>query len=122
MTKRYTILYRVFSLLSFLLTVGPFCGYVIAGLCSGAIVEEKVGLISTVVIVGILTGIGLVRQIALRSKIWILLIGLYVCLGNIMTPLIIIACCQVVDELICAPLANYFKEEMRNHRAIDKRI
>lgn len=122
MTKRYTILYRVFSLLSFLLMFAPFCGYVIAGLCSDCLVVEKVGLLSTVLIVGILTAISLVNKIALRSRLWILLIGLYVCLGNIMTPLIIIACCQVVDELICTPLAKIFREKMVINRELDKRI
>lgn len=75
----------------------------------------------TVFIVLIMTVVTLVQKVALRSRLWVILIGMYICLDNILTPLIIIACCQIVDELIVNPLAKAYKNRYIINKQIDRR-
>lgn len=116
--KTWTI---VLTITSVLLNLGPALFYVIKGLISADLITEKVGLVTTVFIVLILTAISIVNKIALKSRLWILLIGLYVCLKSIMTPIIIIGVCQVVDELIVAPVARKTRQRYIINKEIDKR-
>lgn len=121
-TYRYKWLSITLSILSFLLYAGPFIIYVLLGLFSDALVVEKVSLVSTILIVGIMTVVASANKMVLRSRLWILLIGLYCCLDNIMTPLIIVAVCQVVDELIVSPLAKYCKNKTSINAELDRRL
>lgn len=122
MTKKYRFWATVLMVLSLLLTVGPFLGYTIAALAGGALVVEKVCLVSTLLIVAIMSLVALVNKTVMKSRLWILLIGLYLCIDNIMTPLLIIAGCQVVDELIVSPLAKIFSNKATIHGELDKRL
>lgn len=121
-TYRYKWLSITLSLLSFGLYAGPFIIYVLMGLFSDALVVEKVSLVSTIMIVGIMTVVAAANKIVLRSRLWILLIGLYCCLDNIMTPLIIVAVCQVIDELIVSPLAKHCKTKTSINAELDRRL
>lgn len=76
----------------------------------------------TVLIVVILTIVSIVNKVAIKSRLWIVLIGIYVCLNYIMTPLIIIAVCQVIDELIVSPLKSSFKTKLTINKQIDGRM
>ena len=122
MTEKYKRLALLFTCLSILLVVGPFLYYVITALVGTALVAEKVALASTLVIVGIMTVVSMANKTVMKSRLWILLIGLYVCLDNIMTPLIIVAVCQVLDELIAAPLAKYYRGKLTISKTMDERF
>lgn len=93
MTKTYRIWFWILAVLSFLLCVGPLAAYSVSALIAADLVIEKVALASTVFIVLIMSVVSWLNKIALRSRLWIILIGLYICLDSIMTPLIIIAAC-----------------------------
>lgn len=121
MTKKYSRLHLIFSLTSLLLNIFPFAYYVIEGLLGGSATIEKVTLTSTIFIVLVMTLVSLVNKKAMRSRLWILLIGLYVCLDNILTPLLMIAICQVVDEIIVSPLVRVFRVKKTIHKELDKR-
>ena len=122
MTKKYRRLYWLFFTLSLLFNFGPLIGYTIKALVKAELTHQKVALCLTVFIVLIMTAICVFNKTVLKSRLWILLIGLYICLDYIMTPLIIIACCQVVDELIVCPLKNNFKTKLTIHKEMDKRL
>lgn len=122
MTEKYKRLALLFTCLSILLVVGPFLYYVITALVGTALVVEKVALASTLVIVGIMTVVSMANKTVMKSRLWILLIGLYVCLDNIMTPLIIVAVCQVLDELIAAPLAKHYRGKLTISKTMDERF
>lgn len=122
MTKKYKTLAVIFTILSVLCFIGPVGYFIVAGFISSTLVVEKVALSLTVVIVIILSLVALINKCALRSRIWILLIGLYICLDNIMIPLIIIAVCQVLDELVLSPLAKHFRSKFSINKEIDKRL
>ena len=121
-TYRFKWLTITLSILSFLLYAGPFLIYTTLGLFSDALVVEKVSLVSTILIVGIMSLVAAANKMVLRSRLWILLIGLYVCLDNIMTPLVIVAVCQVVDELIVSPLKRYCKTKTSINAELDRRL
>lgn len=121
MTSKLKNLSILLSIVSVLLNIGPLLGYVIASVLQADLVTEKIALSMTVLIVIILTLVSFVNKIALRSRLWIILIGMYICLDSIMTPLIIIACCQVIDELIIHPLAEHFSTRYKINREIDLR-
>lgn len=121
-TIRYKRLYVIFLILSTLLTLAPVTVYTIKALIESDLVHEKVSLMLTVFIVLILTCVTIVNKQAMRSRLWIMLIGLYICLDYIMGPLIIIAVCQVVDELIVCPAKKGFKEKYSINKQIDRRV
>ena len=122
MTEKYKRLALLFTCLSILLVVGPFLYYIITAMVGTALVAEKVALASTLVIVGIMTVVSIANKTVMKSRLWILLIGLYVCLDNIMTPLIIVAVCQVIDELIAAPLAKHYRNKLTISKTLDERL
>lgn len=121
MTQSLKTKYRIFSILSLLLNVGPLAVYVIKALICSTFTHQKIALSMTVLIVLILTIISLVNKVVMKSRLWIILIGLYICLEYILTPLIIIGVCQVVDELIVSPLKVHYRDRYKINKEIDLR-
>lgn len=120
-TKSYRIKYWIAAAVSFLLTVGPLVGYVIVSIINADLTHEKIALSLSVLVVAILTVIAIVNKINLKSRIWIILLGIYICLGEILIPLIIIAVCQIVDELVVSPLRAHYANKLSINKEIDKR-
>lgn len=122
MTKKYRKLKLLFVVLSLLLNICPLAVYTIKAMVESDLVREKVALSMTIMIVLILTLISFVNKVALRSRLWILLIGVYLCLKEVLTPLILIACCQILDELIVSPLKHCYSNKLKISKEIDKRV
>lgn len=121
-TKKYRLFSRLFFIISILFNVAPLAAYTIMGLGGGALVHEKVALCATVFIVLILTLIAFVNKMAMRSKVWILLLGLYFALDNFVVPLLLIAVTQILDEWIITPLYKRYNRKYSINREIDKRM
>lgn len=121
MTSKYRKLYWLFTLMSVLLNIAPMATYTIIAFSECNIIVEKVTLSMTLLIVLILTIVSWMNKIALRSRLWILLIGLYLCLDYIMIPVMLIAACQVLDELLVSPCRRSFKTKLTIHKELDKR-
>lgn len=122
MTSKYRKLFWVFAILSFLLNVGPIATYTIIALAQSTLVANKVTMCCTVLIVAILSVVSWINKTTMRSRIWVILLGLYVCLDYILTPLLIIAITQIADEWIIAPAAKSYKSKLTIHKEMDKRI
>lgn len=120
-TKKYRTISLVLLIMCILLNVAPLATYTVMALCQANLVVEKVALTSTIFIVLIMSLYSLVSKTALRSRIWIILLGMYVCLDYILAPLIIIAICQVLDEMFINPLYKHYKNKYTINREIDKR-
>lgn len=120
-TKNYKTKYTIFNILSICLTLLPMLIYVIIGFSQGS-VQEKVVLGLTTFVAIALSVINLLFKYSIRSTIWILLIGVYVCLDKITTLLIIIAICTIVDEFIITPLKKKYKEKYKINKEIDARL
>lgn len=121
MTRKYKIRYIIFYLLSLASIIIPVIFFTIKSYIESDLVHEKITLSMTILVTLLLTVIGIANKCVYRSKLWILLIGLYICLKNIMQPLIWIATCQVLDELCFNPLKQHYKNLFIINREIDKR-
>lgn len=120
-TKKYRAAALVLLCLCILLNVGPLATFTIIAFCEANLVVEKVTLTCTIFIVLIMTLYSLVSRAALRSRIWVILLGMYFCLDYILLPLVIIAVCQVVDEILVTPLRKHYHNKYTINREIDKR-
>lgn len=121
MTRKYKARYIIFSLLSLASTIIPVIFFTVKSYIDSDSVHVKVIFSMTILVTLLLTAIGIANKCIYRSKLWILLIGLYICLKNIMQPLIWIATCQVLDELCFNPLKQHYKNLFIINREIDKR-
>lgn len=121
-TIKFKRLYWIFLAFSLLLNVGPLAGYSITALINADLVHEKVALTMTVFIVLILTIVSAVNRITMKSRLWIVLIGIYMCIDYILTPLIIIAVCQILDELVVSPLKKNYKNKLTINKEMDMRL
>lgn len=122
MTKKYRRLFWLFTILSLLLNIAAPAYYIFDGLLGDGIIAEKVALSASVFIVIMLSAVAYVNKTTMRSRIWILLLGLYVCLDTILTPLLIIAITQILDEWIINPLAKSYRNKLTINKQIDKRM
>ena len=93
MTKKLRTWLIVLVVLSFLLNVAPVAVYAIMGLVEGTLLIEKVALSMTIFVVAILSVIAWANKLVLRSRLWILLAGLFFVLDAFAAPLIIIGVC-----------------------------
>lgn len=120
-TRGYQFWAFLFGLLSFLCLIGPFVGFGIAALAGGALVYEKVAFVGTVFVVLIMSVVAAVNKVALRSRVWIVLFGLWLCLDSFLLPLLVVGACQIVDELVISPLRAHCAAKASINAEIDKR-
>ena len=121
MTKKYKTNYILCKTLSILMTLIPLVIYTIKGFCEGT-QGSKVTLGVCFTTALILTIINVVFKYHMRSTIWILMIGLYVAVDNIVPLLIILAITTIIDEFILTPLARHYKSKYTINKEIDKRM
>lgn len=120
-TKKYKWLYFTSYALSILLNIGPLAVYSIKAYTESALVVDKVTLTMTVLIVLILSAVAFLNKTTMRSRVWVITLGLYFCLDSFITPILVIAITQIVDEWIMAPLSKAFKQRYVINKQIDKR-
>ena len=120
MTKKYKIKLNICRLLSFTLTVLPVIIYTIMGFMDGTI-GEKVSLGICVILALIFVLINIMFKYHIRSTLWVLLIGIYLCIDNIIPLLIIMAATTIIDEFVLVPLINKYKNKYIINKEIDLR-
>ena len=120
MTKKYKIKLNICRLLSFTITVLPVIIYVIKGFIDGSI-GEKVSLGICVILALMFMLINVMFKYHIRSTLWVLLIGIYVCIDNIIPLLIIMATTTIIDEFVLVPLINKYKNKYIINKEIDLR-
>lgn len=120
MTKKYKAKLNICRLLSFTLTVLPVIIYAIMGFMHGS-TGEKVSLGICVVLALIFVLINVMFKYHIRSTLWVLLIGIYVCIDNIIPLLIIMATTTIIDEFALVPLINKYKNKYIINKEIDLR-
>lgn len=120
MTKKYKIKLNICRILSFTLTVLPVIIYAIIGFMDGTI-GEKVSLGICVILALIFMLINVMFKYHIRSTLWVLLIGIYVCIDNIIPLLIIMAATTIIDEFVLVPLINKYKNKYIINKEIDLR-
>lgn len=121
MTQKYKLLKNLFLTISILLTIGPGLVFLCMAYNNDTAIINKFTLSMMLLVIAIMTIVAISQKIVLRSRLWILLIGLWMCLDHFIVPLIVIGICQILDELIISPLYNYYKNIYRTNKVIDER-
>lgn len=119
-TKKYKRLARLFSLLSILVLLAPLAYYLVEAFIAGVVIEKlALGGLATMAI--ILTLFNTIMKANLRSPIWLILLGIFLVLENILPLIIFIAAGTVLDEFILTPLARRYRNLYTINNEIDKR-
>ena len=119
-TKKYQRLAILFQALSIIVLVTPLAYYIILGFINGE-TTEKLTLGITFVIAAILFIINVLFKYHIRSTIWILVLGIYFCIDDILPLLFMVAIGTILDEFLLTPLYKSYKNKCTINREIDKR-
>lgn len=119
-TKKAKNRYILFKTLSVCLTFLPLIIYVIMAFVYGQPLEKfTMGCMVTIALVFVILNV--IMKYNIRSTVWVLIIGIYLCLDNITPLLIIMAVSTVLDEFVISKLSNKYKNEFVINKEIDKR-
>lgn len=120
-TKKYKKLYKLYQALSLICLICPLLIYGVIGFANGE-PYQKLCLGSSIVIAGIMVACNLVFKIKLRSIIWVIVLGIYICLKEITLLLVIVAITTLLDELLFTPLKENYKSKFKINKEIDVRL
>lgn len=120
MTKKYKRNYKLCKWLSVLITLVPLIVYAILGFVNGTI-AQKISLGVCLITALVFTALNIILKYHIRCTIWILLIGIYACIENIIPLLFILAISTALDEFVLEPLAKKYKSLYVINKEIDKR-
>ena len=121
-TKKAKAKYIFFNFISICLTVMPLIVYVMIGLFNGDIHKgEKVFLGFTVIMAIMLTSLNIIKKHKLRSPLFILILGIYYAIDNILPLFILISSGIILDEFIFTPLTRKYKNKYTINKEIDRR-
>lgn len=108
--------------LDIMMLVSPFFYYFVSGLIVGEAVIQKVALVSSVMIAGLVCLVNTIFKFHLRFPLWIALIGIHVALGNVLPLLVITAVFSGIDEMLLTPLIKKTKAALIANKEMDKRL
>ncbi len=119
-TKKYRTKYRICKTLSALMLLTPIIVYLVMGFVDGTTGQKfTLGMCLTLALIFVL--INIVFKHRIRSTLWVMLIGIYICVDNIIPLLILMATSTALDEFVFEPLAKGYKNKYTINREIDKR-
>lgn len=121
-TKQCKRGYVFCSILSVLLTIAPLIYYIILAFANGDIGEkQKATLGITLCIAMLLFAINVLMKYSIRSTVWIMLLGVYICLEDILPLILMIAVGTILDEFIVTPLKKHYRSVYIVNKEIDRR-
>ena len=120
MTEKYKRIYKTCRALSILLTLIPLLVYTILAFVQGT-VGSKITFGMCLLLAFIFTLINIIFKHRIRCTIWIVMIGIYVCVANIIPLLFLMAFSTALDEFLLTPLEKKYKNLYTINKEIDKR-
>ena len=120
MTLKYRKLSRLFFWLSWIVTIAPLIFYTVRAFYIGA-PYQKLALGCMLIVAAILTAISALNKVIIRSTKWIIILGVYSALKNILPLLIMIAIGTIIDELALTPLHKKYRNKYIINKTIDER-
>ena len=120
LTKECKKKWKLMKVISLLLNIGPLVGFTIAAYTTNTAFVHKTTLSATLFIAVIFTCLTYSKKILNRSRLWIVLIGLWICLDNILVLLIVFASCQIIDEIIVVPCKLKYEDDYKDYKRNDK--
>lgn len=110
----------ILGIISLLLCYAPLLVALITGFSYSDNESGKVTLSICCTVALLLTLINIISKYSVRSTMWVLLLGAYSVLEDVMPYLIAIAICTIIDEFIITPLYKSVKNRYIINREIDK--
>lgn len=112
----------LFRILDFLLLFVPVIVYVCIAFNSEISIAGKIALIGMISVALIVSIINLLTKQRLRCPIWLLLLGLFIAVKEMLLPLVIIlAITNTLDDLFFTPIITYYRTKLIANKAIDER-
>lgn len=121
-TKKYKNLKTFFLVLSILANFLPLVIYIFKGFIQADVVSKKIGLTTTLMVASIMVLLNFVFKFKIRSIIWVLLLGIHICVDKIIVLIVLIAICTILDEFVIHPLYKKYKEKYTINKEIDARL
>lgn len=120
--KRLSIMFGIFH---FLCLFGPFLYFVPYAFAVGQMVS-KITLSLTIIVSLVISAFAILAEAKTRgglvkSIIWLLLIGVSVCLSKVETFLYIMAIVSIIDELFVVRMRAKYKDAYAANKEIDRR-
>ena len=110
----------ILGIISLLLCYAPLLVALITGFSYSDNERGKVTLSICCIVALLLTLINIISKYSVRSTMWVLLLGAYAVLEDVMPYLIAIAICTIIDEFIITPIYKSVKNRYIINREIDK--
>lgn len=121
-TKKMIRLSNIFFWLSALSQTFPLLFYGVKAIVDGEITtEQKVTVSLCFACAAIFAIVNAVRKANLRSPLYIIMIGIYFALDDLLPLVFMMAIGCILDELVFTPLHKRYKELARINKEIDKR-
>lgn len=120
MTNKYKKKYKICRVLSILLTLIPLLVYTILAFVQGT-VSSKITFGMCLLLAAIFTLVNIIFKHRIRCTIWVVMIGIYMCVSNIIPLLFLMAFSTALDEFILSPLESKYKNLYIINKEIDKR-
>lgn len=108
------------KIMSFLLTFLPLIIYGVIAFVQGT-VENKVSFGLCLTICALFVIMNILMKLKIRCTLWVLLLGIHICLNNIVSLIIIMAISTALDEFIFEPLVRKYSQKASINIEIDKR-
>lgn len=108
--KKYKRLKNFFLIISLILTYVPIFALAILGFIKGQ-PGEKFALGACVCTSIVLFIIQALNEKHFRCTLWIILLGIYMCLDNIAPFLLMIAICTILDDILVRPIYGFYKDK-----------
>lgn len=122
-TKRNYAYLWICRIADFFVLFLPITIYIVMALLNKGIPDlKKIIILGTCGLVVILGLFNLIAQKHLRSPLWILFLGLYIAVDNLIPLIIINAIALILDEFLLAPLCRYYKSKTIANKAMDDRL
>ena len=119
-TKKAKNRYILFKTLSICLTFLPLIVYVVMAFIKGAPLQKfTMGCMVTLALIFVMLNV--IMKYNIRSTVWVLILGVYLCLDNITPLLIIMAVSTILDEFVVSKLAIKYKNQFTINKEIDLR-
>lgn len=123
-TKTCRLKMWLFRALDWLFLFFPISFYAVYSLSMESVgTWGKVAVIGCVACAAVLAIFNVIAHKRLRCPIWLVLIGLYCAVKDILLPLIIVmAVATVLDDLVFTPLIEHYRTKLIANKAIDERL
>lgn len=108
--KKFKTLKYFFIALGYVLSYAPALALIINGFAKGE-PGEQFALGSCCMFAIVMAVIQFRNKTRLRSIIWVLLLGAYICLNKVAGYIAAIAICTLIDEVIVGPISKYYTKK-----------